>query len=164
MSRITSWEDDEPYPNATALFQANVERAMSGKRGQALLKEIEAALLAMPEKKLSRYIVCRGGEVCTLGAVAIERAVKAGKSRAEAMAELEAKMKEWGQYNKDDENWDDGSDETFVYLKDLLDIHAGSLAWMLVYENDQGCHGARSPEQLWEKMLKWIRGKIKVQA
>lgn len=157
---MTSWEDDEPYPNATALFQANVDRATKGKRGQALLKEIEAALLAMPEKRLSRHIVCQGGEVCMLGAMAVERAVRAGKGRAEAMAELEAQAKKWGQYDKDDEDWDESDDETFVYLKDLLDIHSESLAWMLVYQNDEGAWDARTPEQLWERMLKWVQARI----
>lgn len=151
MSRVESWEDDEPYPNATALFERAVENAMKGRRGQALLKEIEAALLALPEKKLVAGAVCRDGQVCMLGSVVVERAVRSGKTRAEALAELERKALEWGQ---DDED----GDETFVFLKDLLGIKQESLAWTLVYQNDE--IWCKSPEDRYERMLEWIRARI----
>lgn len=156
MSRVTSWEDDEPYPNASALFGANVERSLKGKRGQALLREIEEALLAMPEKRLRQGIVCRAGEVCTLGAVAVHRLVKKGKSRAEALAEIEAEAKEAGQVAEDD--WDSSEDETFDFLRALIGIKSHPLAWTLVYENDEA--HAPTPEALYDRMLKWVRARL----
>lgn len=168
MSRVTSWEDDEPYPNASALFGANVERALNGKRGQALLKEIEAALLALPSKRLIGSAICEKGEVCLLGAVAIERAMKAGKTRVEALADLEKNAVEWGQCDEP-EALDD--DNMFAYLKDLLDIKQESLAWQLVYENDESgwetspdsiyAGPGKGPERRYQRMLKWVQARIK---
>lgn len=159
MSRATSWEDDEPYPNASALFQANVDRALKGKKGQTFLREIESALLAMPEKKLIGSAVCEGGQVCLLGAVAVERAVKNGKSRADALAELEKEAKEHGQYEPEGVNWDEADDETLEYLRSLLGIKQFPLAWTFVHENDE-CH-VRTPEERYERMLKWVQRNIK---
>lgn len=151
MSRVYAWEDDEPYPNATYLFQKSVENAIKGKSGQALLREIEAALLELPEKKLLGSGVCEGGEVCMLGAVAVARAMKAGKTRAQAMVTLELGAQQWGQ--GDDEN-----DKTFKFLRRALGIKQECLAWQLVFENDE-CY-VPSPEERYVRMLKWVQEKI----
>jgi hypothetical protein len=149
MSRVYAW-DDEPYPNASELFQRSVDNAMKGKSGQALLREIEAALLAMPEKKLIADGVCDGGEVCLLGSVAVARAVAAGKTREEALADLERGANEAGQYQ------DDGN--TFKFLKRVLGIKQHCLAWQLVFQNDE-CYATTS-EQRYERMLAWVREMI----
>ena len=55
MSRI---EDYDIYDTASFLrscaFGHNVEQALKGKRGQKFLRELEAELVAMPEKRLRR--------------------------------------------------------------------------------------------------------------
>jgi hypothetical protein len=148
--RVRSWDGDEPYPNAGYLFGANVGRALQGKTGQKLLREIEEALLAMPEKKLWAYVVCEAGRVCTLGAVAVERAIKAGKSREEALSDLEKEAKTL--------DHGDDVDKTFKYLKDLIGIKQHCLAWQIVFENDEMY--CKTPEERYAKMLNWIHGNI----
>lgn len=58
------------------LYRANVDRAIRGKRGQALLRDCLSALDAMPEKVLiPEEIVDAGGSVCLLGAGGRKRGV-----------------------------------------------------------------------------------------
>jgi hypothetical protein len=47
-----SFSDEEEIPSQFALWQANCRRSLKGKRGQAALRELEAALLALPSKRL----------------------------------------------------------------------------------------------------------------
>jgi hypothetical protein len=55
-------------------WRGAVHAAIFGKRGQAFLKELLAALDALPEKKLiAHQLVDLSGNVCALGAVAKAR-------------------------------------------------------------------------------------------
>lgn len=51
MSR-SGYTDDDDDPLATGRWRAQVRSAIRGKRGQAFLRELIAALDAMPEKAL----------------------------------------------------------------------------------------------------------------
>ena len=79
MSR-SSYTDDygEDYPGQLELYRANVERSMRGKAGQARLRELRDALLALPVKELHDGIFAAGTPekpaVCALGAWALKRA------------------------------------------------------------------------------------------
>lgn len=152
MSRVYAWEGDEPYPNAGELFQRSVDNAIAGRRGQALLREIEEALLMLPDKRLLAYTVCEDGKICTLGAVAILRAMKKGETFGIAAIELEVAAVKHGQGHEDE-----SKDKTFRYLKKLLGI-AGCLAWQLVFENDEA--GGHGPEGRYNHMLKWVQDRI----
>lgn len=56
------------------LWRGAVERAIKGKRGQAFLKEMLAAMDAMPVKRLIDHDLVRSnGEVCAIGSVAVAR-------------------------------------------------------------------------------------------
>lgn len=56
------------------LWRGAVERAIAGKRGQALLREMADALDALPVKELVAGDIVRDGEhVCALGSVALAR-------------------------------------------------------------------------------------------
>jgi len=56
------------------LWRQAVDRAVAGKRGQAFLRELVAALDALPEPKLiAGGLLDRSGNVCALGAVAKAR-------------------------------------------------------------------------------------------
>ena len=58
------------------LYRANVDRAIAGKRGQAFLREMAAAMDAMPVKRLiGDQLVDSSGEVCGIGAVCEARGV-----------------------------------------------------------------------------------------
>jgi hypothetical protein len=62
---------------------------MSGKRGQAALRDLETALLEMPEKKIIRgKLADRQGHVCTVGLLALHRRVLAGEDREAVLADL----------------------------------------------------------------------------
>lgn len=75
MSRSGYTEDcDDNEDQALAnLWRAAVERAIGGKRGQAFLREMAAALDAMPVKELITGDIVRGGQVCAIGSVALAR-------------------------------------------------------------------------------------------
>lgn len=78
MSR-SSYSDDfgEDFPGQLELFRANVERSMRGKAGQARLRELREALLALPVKALHDGIFAEGTRerpvVCALGAWALQQ-------------------------------------------------------------------------------------------
>lgn len=66
-----SYSDEEEVPGQFALWQANCRRSLQGKKGQAALRELEAALLALPEKRLiADKMIDADGEVCAIGALA----------------------------------------------------------------------------------------------
>jgi hypothetical protein len=87
MSRFGDGDYDNYFPNSGDLWWANVERALSGKPGQTALRELEQALLDLPEKRLISGHLALNGQVCTVGALALHRRVSAGETR-EAVLEL----------------------------------------------------------------------------
>lgn len=60
---------------ALGRWRAQVASAIRGKRGQAFLRELLAALDAMPEKRLVKQEFEADGEVCTLGCIARVRGI-----------------------------------------------------------------------------------------
>jgi len=64
-------------PEFLELWRASVERAIKGKRGQALLRELADALDAMKDKRLyAMKFATADGEYCALGVLAAKRGVK----------------------------------------------------------------------------------------
>jgi hypothetical protein len=59
--------DDDPL--ALGRYRAQVNSAIRGKRGQALLRELLAALDAMPDKRLVAGELEADGQFCALGVV-----------------------------------------------------------------------------------------------
>ncbi len=112
-------------------WRGQVASAIRGKRGQGLLRELLAALDAMPEKALvtSEYET-EQGEVCTLGAL--------GKARG-----IEMKG-----FDPDDY---DGWANTF-------DV-AHQLVQEITFLNDEGWYN-ETPEQRWQRMRKWVAAQI----
>jgi hypothetical protein len=72
MSRI-GYSEDEDYPGQHALWQANVRRCLNGRAGKEGLRELEAALLALPSKRLISQKLIEQGEVCAIGAIALHK-------------------------------------------------------------------------------------------
>ncbi len=73
MSRSGYMDDCDNY-GALNLYRANVDRTISGKRGQTFLREMAAALDDMPVKELvADDIVRDAAHVCALGSVALAR-------------------------------------------------------------------------------------------
>ena len=66
--------DDDPL--APWRWRQAVKRAIEGRRGQALLRDLAAALDAMPDKRLYRGSFATEGEFCALGVLGATRGTK----------------------------------------------------------------------------------------
>lgn len=152
MSRIETWEPDSVEDELRGwAFQANCERAVKGKKGQAFLQELEAALIAMPEKKLVPRFQNELGYVCPLSAVYLKRKIAEGKTRDQALDELERSIP------PDGYGWD-----ATVAASEALKI-VKPLAYQVMYVNDEDCYGA-TPEERYSRVLAWVRSELKVVA
>lgn len=129
-------------------WRGQVASAIRGKRGQALLKEMETALLALPEKRLcAGWHDAPSGEVCALGAVALKRKMDKGKHRVDAMEEIV------NEFPKETAAEEVGKEFNV----------ADQLAQEITYINDEyGPYGC-TPEKRYEIVLEWIRDNLKVQ-
>lgn len=127
MSRV-DWTDELGTPGQFALWAANCRRSLRGKAGQRALRELEAALLALPVKELAQRAVALDGQVCAVGAVlAARKANSDGITVEEAIDLLAQEM---------------GSKETQA---DIETVEMGEalgmphlVAWSVVWENDEG--------------------------
>jgi len=132
MSRSGYSDGDENPDYPVALWRGAVAASIRGKRGQALLKELVAALDTMPERRLIAHELISDGEVCALGAVARAR----------------------GQ----DVSWVDP--EAYEVVAAQFNI-AEPLAREIEYENDEGCYlNDETPEQRWTRMRAWAVANI----
>jgi len=134
MSRSGYSEDYDgwDFPElAMGRWRGVVLSATRGKRGQAFLKDLLAALDAMPEKRLIADDLERNGEFCTIGAL--------GHKRGVDMSKL------------DPDDYDSVA-ATFGI--------ASPLAQEVVFMNDEGFH-CKTPEERWHKMRNWVASQIK---
>lgn len=123
------------------------ERAIKGKRGQAMLRELATALDAMPSKRLVRGSFERraDGEVCALGCL--------GRARGVDMSELQ-RLAEIAERDEDDPYDDWGIPRTAA---DAFGV-ARSLAQEVMYQNDDGAldNTRETPETRWLRMRAWV--------
>jgi hypothetical protein len=135
--------DDEPYANAWALWARAQRNALVGKKGQAVLRELETALVALPTKRLIHGALCEQGEVCALGALARQRGVS-----EEEMATQR------GEYAHDIAWW----------AKDRLGV-TEALATAVQWQNDEAewywQKQGETPEERYIRVLAWVRAQIK---
>jgi hypothetical protein len=62
-----NYSDEEKWTGQFALFDANCRRSIRGKAGQQALRELETALLALPEKRLIKdALEDESGGVCAI--------------------------------------------------------------------------------------------------
>lgn len=110
MSRSGYTDDYDEDPLAGGRWRAAVKSAIQGKRGQAALRELAAAMDAMPTKALAaESLVNADGEFCTLGVL--------GQARGMDMAPI------------DPEDWDAVAAAFGI---------APAMVREIVYENDEG--------------------------
>lgn len=128
MSRSGYVDDGMDDTLAYGRWRAQVQSAIRGKRGQSFLRELAAAMDAMPEKILiSESLVTPEGDCCTIGVVCKARAI-------------------------DVSNIDETSPEE---VGDLVGI-ASQLAAEIAYLNDEaGCY-SETPEARWIRMRAWV--------
>lgn len=123
-------------------YRANVNRALAGRRGQAFLRELGAALDAMPVKELIAGELVRNGahagqpgtvQVCAIGAVAVARGV-------------------------DVSDLDPGEVDDVAKVFGL----SPSMVREIVYENDE--MGATTSEGRWQRMRAWVTKHLRTEA
>jgi hypothetical protein len=119
-------------------WRGAVASSIRGKRGQAFLREMLAALDALPKKELIAHDLVRDGEVCAIGSVVVARGVD--------VSDLAQ------------------SDEEFVsdQLAKRLGI-ARALAKEIMSINDEDmCYWRETtPERRYEIVRKWVVDQIK---
>lgn len=168
MSRIEEGDcDDTASFLRSCAFMANAKRALEGKKGRAVLKELEEALVAMPVKRLISgvfadiTVIPKGdgkslyqridGEVCTMGCLLVHRKMtKQYQERGQALLEA---------VNEVTCDPDDGGSEQIQQAATALDL-VYPLAYELAYQNDEMSDHHETPEQRYERILKWVRSKI----
>jgi len=128
MSR-SNYVDD---PENLAMWRGAVRSAIFGKRGQKLLRDLAAALDAMPQKRLiADDLVDAEGEVCAFGCL--------GKARGIDMSGIDPECPE--------------------QVAKAFGI-AYAMAAEIEYLNDEVCVVA-TPEQRWTRMRAWVAEHIK---
>jgi hypothetical protein len=130
-----------------SLWEQAVTNALSGRRGQAALADLEAALLALPEPRLIEGHLAHEGEVCAIGALVLAKRTAAGESRETVLAEMERAV-------DPEDDWDAG-DVTATMGKKHGDM-AYAMAWRIAELNDEDCSGA-TPEWRYDYVLAWVR-------
>lgn len=131
MSR-SGYSDDMDDMLALGRWRAQVASAIRGKRGQAFLRELAAAMDAMPEKSLiTGDLVTPAGECCTIGVVCKARGLDVCQVDEHAPEEV----------------------GNFVGI-------AHQLAAEIAYENDE-YDRSETPEQRWVRMRAWVAEHIK---
>lgn len=126
MSR-SGYSEDGDYALVN-LWENIVNRSIQGKRGQAFLKELAAAMDAMPEKRLiADDLVTETGEACAIGVVCKSRGLDTS-----------------------------GVDVCDRYAVGRLVGIAPTLAAEIEYNNDERGRHDETPEQRWVRMRKWV--------
>lgn len=148
------FSEDEQFNNAAILWEANQERSLKSRKGQAALRRLEAALLALPEPKLiADAIVDDEGLVCGLGALAQYEHYKGGLDLPQQPAD-DAGNEAWDEWYA----MGDGEkviEDTMLALAEALDVPR-MVAIAIIYHNDDS-YGSITPEARYTKLLAWAR-------
>lgn len=152
MSRFhcDDWDGEGVHP---LMWEQTCLNAIRGQKGQAILRELKEALLALPQPRLIDGAFAREGEVCALGALAAHRCREGrpicwGQFVYASMDALEERM---------GENLED--DEVTLELGEGMGLRR-ALAWTISYENDEGTRANETPEQRYKRMLRWVENNL----
>lgn len=163
------YSEEEDFAGQFELWQANCQRSLNGKKGQAALRELEAALLALPEKRLiANKMIDADGEVCAIGALAKHKG-------RDLVAETREQLSAIGIEHFDDEIDGDGEMEEIGVELGMPRL----VAWKVVCQNDIEIDGYYvtlpgpyrwfqeqqqlrayvpvTPEIRYDKMLAWVQ-------
>lgn len=109
------------------LYRATVERALAGRRGQAFLRELAAAMDAMPEKILiAGELINEAGACCAIGAVC--------KARKIDVSQVDY--------------------ESPKAVGEMIGV-ARSMAAEIAFMNDEWAR-RETPAARWQRMRKWV--------
>lgn len=138
MSR-SGYSDDYDFDNwAQILWRGTVASSIRGKRGQAFLRDLIAALDTMPEKRLIKHdLINRRGAVCAIGSVGVARGID--------MTGIDP--------------------EDYERIADTFGV-ASPLVREIEFMNDEdffdGGKWTDDPEERWQRMRAWAVSNLKV--
>lgn len=146
--------EEEDFNNQAFLWEANLERSLKGRKGQAALRELEAALLTLPEKRLiANNTISTDGSVCAIAALAKHRGYQGDMSLP--------KQPNWD--DDDSPYWDEYDYEVAVedaMVKIAADLGVPPMvAKAIIYENDNDAY-TKTAEARYQRMLRWTQRKI----
>ena len=146
---------DEQFPGQFMLWEANLERHFSGAAGQAKLRELRDALLALPEPRLiETRLADEQGNVCALGALALQHRVNHGEDRAKVLAEMAEAIRDEG-------GWVDSWDAEEQTREEAERVGCKlPLIVTVAWENDFGPSSKETPEERYTRMLAWVEKRI----
>lgn len=144
-------EGDYDHPGQWALWEHSLFRAINGHRGQQILRDLERALVELPEKSLIEGGLSDGKHVCAVGAFVAQKRVDAGEDRAAVLEDMIVPLDSWGYM-------DDWEIEEKTIAKGE---HAGMQLTLIVAVtglNDDLYQV--TPEQRYEHILAWVRERV----
>lgn len=155
-SRI-NYTDEEDHPGQFALWDANCSRSIKGKAGQRELRELEAALLALPNKRLvSGALSTDDGDVCAIGAYAKHKGVN--------LADYDP------EHESDEVGVDAGMPRLVAWQVVALNDITLDTVWEVAHGPVRLGHGQykagipyvrdMTPEERYEKVLAWTRKQL----
>lgn len=142
-----SYSDEEETPGQFELWQANCRRSLAGRAGQRSLRELEAALVALPSKRLiAGALDDEDGDVCAIGAL-----VKAKGITPEADPD----------YEMEDVGVECGMPRLVAWkVVEMNDVEFDTT--QDVSQLPKWRRRALTPEERYEKVLAWVRRQVKV--
>ena len=130
MSR-SGYDDDIDDPLVLGRWRAQVRSSIRGKRGQAFLRELAAAMDAMPERVLiADELINQAGDCCAIGVVCKTRGIDVSKI-----------------------DYDEP-----IEVADAVGI-TDQMVREIEYENDEGAW-RETDEHRWQRMRRWVASQI----
>lgn len=144
-------EGDYDYPGQWALWENALWRAINGRRGQQVLRDLERALVALPEKALMDGGLSDGKQVCAVGAYVAQKRVEAGEDRAAVLEDILAPRDDWGYMD----GWE--VEERTISHGRLAGMQLTLIVAIAGHNDDLY---RVTPEERYERMLAWVRDRI----
>lgn len=146
-------DGDEEYPGQWWLWEQALYRAVNGRRGQQVLRDLERALLDLPEKQLIDGSLSDGKGVCAVGAYVAQKRVEAGEDRDEVLEQLNglARNDRWDEID----GW--AAEESTILQGQAAGMQL-TLAVSIASLNDE--YYPVTPEQRYERVLEWVQKRI----
>lgn len=156
MSRI-NYSDEEDRPGQFALWDANCRRSLKGKAGQRELRELKAALLALPEKRLIRdALTDDDGGVCAIACYGRHKGVDLSKFDPE--------------YESDEVGIAGGMPRLVAWRVVALNDIILDTVWEVAHGPVERYHGSYkggialirdvTPEERYDAVLKWVNQQL----
>ena len=144
MSRVIYNEGGGDYADLRwGRWERNSQTAVYGKPGQRKLRELEAALLALPRKRLIAGELSDGEDVCALGCMLTAREMPVDEVALLSPAD----------------DWEADFTEAIAARLGMT----FTLAWVIQELNDESTR-TMTPERRYDEVLRWVRSNLEERA